>query len=136
MKKMLVLVLIVCFFAASAYAKPPHAVKNTAPAATTAKPTAAERIGDEAADTVVDILVGEDEPKTTKTTKTVTSSKAKGTPPGLAKKGKTPPGWSKGNKKGWSETKVEEVEVTEKKESPVRRFIKGLFNKATSSDSK
>ncbi len=79
--------------------------------------TAAERVGNEAADAIADVLTGKETKKTTTTT-------TGAMPPGLAKKGKTPPGWDKGKKTGWSKT----TEVKEEGESPIHKFIKGLFN--------
>lgn len=119
LKKIMVLIMVMCLACASADAKP----KSVNVKSENAKPTASERIGNEAADAVADILTG-----SSSTEKTVTKTKSKGTPPGLAKKGKTPPGWSKGKKTGWGD---KEVTVEEKKDSPIRSFVKKLFNKAT-----
>ena len=79
------------------------------------EPSAGERIANETADAVADVLTGEDSSRTT-------VSKSKGTPPGLAKKGKTPPGWEKGKKTGW-----DKEDSGTKSESPIKQFVKGLF---------
>jgi len=73
---------------------------------------AGNRITNEAADAVADILTGEDSKKKTSTSKL---------PPGLAKKDKTPAGWEKGKKTGWdkNEAPVED--------SPIKKFFKNLF---------
>lgn len=73
---------------------------------------AGDRITNEAADAVADILTGEDSKKKTSTSKL---------PPGLAKKDKTPPGWDKGKKVGWDK-KAEPAE-----DSPIKKFFKNLF---------
>lgn len=75
------------------------------------KADAGDRIANEAADAVADILTGEDGKKTS-------TSKL---PPGLAKKDKTPPGWDKGKKVGWDK-KAEPAE-----DSPIKKFFKNLF---------
>ena len=75
-----------------------------------------ERVVHEAVDAVVDEAVGDHG----------TSGMPPGLakqgkmPPGLAKQGKTPPGWDKGQKEGWGDGK---------KESPLRRLIRGIFRK-------
>jgi hypothetical protein len=104
LKKMTVLMLLfVCVFSASAMAKPQKE----------SKPSATERVGDEVADAVADVLTGDDSGK---------AAPSKGVvPPGLAKKDKVPPGWSKGEKTGWDKASQEE--------SPIKRFFKNLFSK-------
>jgi len=74
--------------------------------------SAGSRIANEAGDAIADILTGEDSNYRHKSNKL---------PPGLAKKGKTPPGWSKGKKTGWDK---------EKKDSPIKSFFKGLFGQS------
>jgi len=65
------------------------------------------RVANEAADTVADVLTGKE---------TGNTPPGQGTmPPGLAKQGKTPPGWDKGNKVGWNKTTTD---------SPIKRWIK------------
>ncbi len=73
---------------------------------------AGERIVDEAVDAVTDELVGEGS----------SSTRSGGMPPGLSKKGKTPPGWSKGKKVGWDKDSS-----PPKRDSWVRRLIRGIF---------
>ncbi len=73
---------------------------------------AGDRITNEAADAVADILTGEDGKKKTSTSHL---------PPGLAKKGKTPPGWDKGKKVGWDK------EGAPAEDSPIKKFFKNLF---------
>ena len=88
--------------------------------------SAAQRVGDEIADSVADVLTGE-EGKKSKGTKTGDlppglAKKGK-VPPGLAKQDKIPPGWNKGEKKGWGEREGEADE------SPIKRFFKNLLSK-------
>ena len=74
--------------------------------------TAGDRIANETADAVADVLTGEK----------AKAEPSKGSlPPGLAKKDKTPPGWDKGKKTGWDK------EEAAKEDSPIKKFIKGLF---------
>ena len=111
LRKLLVFLMIFSLIAAPLYAKPN---KGKGASASSKKASAGERIGNEFADSVADVLTGEDSKSTAK-------SKSKKVPPGLAKKGKTPPGWDKGKKTGWDK------EEKEKKDSPIKSFVKGLF---------
>lgn len=104
---------IVCFLAVPAYAKP------KGQGAQEQKQSAGERIGNETADAVADVLTGEDSKKTS-SVKT-----KKGTPPGLSKKGKVPPGWNKGKKTGWEKTEGEDSGT--KSESPIRQIVRKMF---------
>lgn len=106
----LLVVAMAVLFAVSADAKP----KDENPA----QQSAGERIADHTADAVADVLTGEDTSKSDVAGKKV--------PPGQAKKGTVPPGWSKGNKTGWD--KKSEASGT-KSESPIQQMVKALFGK-------
>ena len=80
---------------------------------------AAERVADEAVDAVVDEIAGEDQPSTSGMPPGL--AKKGGMPPGLAKQGKVPPGWDKGKKAGWKDAP--------KKESWIRRAVRGIFSR-------
>ena len=97
MKKIIALLAIFAMVATPALAKPPWSAKE-APS----KASAVEKVGDEIADSMADVLTGN-----TSTPKTKSSL-----PPGLAKKDKVPPGWQKGVKK---------------EDSPIKQFFKKLF---------
>lgn len=100
----MIMLLFVCAFSVSVMAKPQKE----------SKASATERVGNEVADAVADVLTGDDSGK---------AAPSKGAmPPGLAKKDKVPPGWSKGEKTGWDKASQEE-------ESPIKRFFKNLFSK-------
>ena len=103
MKRMMAILTILVLAASPVFAAP----KDKGPSQ---KADAGDRIANEAADAVADVLTGKD----TKKTKTGQM------PPGLAKKGKTPPGWEKGKKTGW------EKEVPAE-DSPIKKFFKNLF---------
>ncbi len=97
MEKRWVLVLVLSLIVSPLWADPPGRVsKKTV--------SAGDRIADEAAEAVAEVLTGEKSAKP-----------AKNLPPGLAKKGKVPPGHAM-------------KQQAEKKESPIKTFIKGLFN--------
>ena len=119
MKKITVLLIALGFLSTYAFAAPKE---GKGPAQGKSEDAATERVGNEIADTVADVLTGK-EKKTTTTTGAMPPGLAKKgkTPPGL--EGKTPPGWGKGKKKGWTE------KTTTESESPLRRFIKNLFQK-------
>lgn len=85
-----------------------------------AQKSAGERIADHTADAVADVLTGED------TAGADVTTAGKKVPPGQAKKGTVPPGWSKGNKTGWD--KKSEDSGT-KSESPIQQMVKALFGK-------
>lgn len=82
---------------------------------TVTQPSASERIKNESVDAIADVLTGEG-PSTN------ISTKNKATPPGLAKKGKIPPGHAKGKKTGWNKE-----ESGTKSESPIKQLVKGIF---------
>ena len=103
--KRIVAMLTILFLAASPVFAAP---KDKGPSQ---KASAGDRIANETADAVADVLTGKDSTK-----KTTTGQM----PPGLAKKGKTPPGWEKGKKTGW------EKEVPAE-DSPIKKFFKNLF---------
>ena len=111
MKKIIGLFLALFLMSPYAFAGKPDKMPHQGKTET----SAAERVGNETADAIADVLTGKDTKKTTTTTGAM--------PPGLAKKGKTPPGWDKGKKTGWTKTEV----VKEEGESPIHKFIKGLF---------
>ena len=109
-------VAIAAFFliASQIYAGPPKDIRNKgAMGRGVNKGAPADRIADEAAEAVTDVLTGEnagDMPP---------GLAKKGTmPPGLAKQGKTPPGWDKGKKVGWGKDQAE---------SPIKNFTNWLF---------
>lgn len=124
MKKSLIVYLSVFIVSAAflctanyAYAKPGKGEGK----GSTEKETAGERIANETADAVADVLTGEDSNKST----------GGGTPPGLGKKDKTPPGLEKQDKvpAGWDKGKKEGWDKEAKQDSPIKTFIKGLFEK-------
>ena len=90
---------------------------------------AVQKIKNEVANAVTDELVGKETVTTTTTTKTEPGSVS--LPPGLAKKGKVPPGWAK---------KMEGQEVTttttEKEPSLIQKWVKAIFSKAQSKEQK
>ena len=86
---------------------------------------AVERIADEAVDAVVDEIVGDEAPSGLPPG----LAKQGKVPPGLAKQGKTPPGWEQGKKTGWGEGAA-----GSKKESLLRRLIRGIFRRRTPPD--
>lgn len=92
---------------------------------------AVKRTAVEAVDAVVDEIAGDDGAQGASGMPPGLAKKGK-MPPGLEKQGKVPPGWSKGNKVGWTGGSVQP-----KKESLVRRMIRGIFRgkKAGSSES-
>ena len=53
-------------------------------------------------------------------------------PPGLEKQGKTPPGWSKGKKKGWDK---DHAAAPESKESLLGRMTRIILRKETAKPS-
>ena len=109
MRKILSLLVVALFISTSVWAKPDWAAKK-APKKVS-ESTAVERVGDEIADSVADILTGGD-----------TKKPSNGNlPPGLAKKDKVPPGWAQGKKTGWGEK--------EDSDSPIKQFFKKLFSK-------
>ncbi len=112
MKKLIGLWIVFALMAAPAYAKPDksHGLAK-------GQETAGDRVADEAADALADVLTGKDDKKVEKTTSTL--------PPGLDKKDKTPAGWEKGKKEGW-EKKNEGQE-----DSPIKKFFKSLFGTAS-----
>ena len=75
---------------------------------------ASGRIANETMDAIADVLTGKE--SKAETTKSL--------PPGLAKKGKTPPGWDKGRKTGWK------TEAKKEEESPIKKFVKSVFSQA------
>lgn len=83
---------------------------------------AAKRVTHEAVDAILDELVGENDTSSASNMPPGLSKKGK-LPPGLEKKGKVPPGWSKGKKQGWDG----KVSAEPKKESFLRRAIRGIF---------
>jgi hypothetical protein len=83
---------------------------------------AAERVAGEAIDAVGDELAG----PSARSGRPPGLSKKDAMPPGLAKKDKVPPGWEKGKKTGW--------DGEPKKESLVRRIIRGIFRRSKPSD--
>lgn len=76
--------------------------------------TAGDKIANETADAVANVLTGEESKP---------QPSDKGMPPGLAKKDKTPPGWDEGKKTGWNKGET----AFQHKDSPIDKFIKGLF---------
>ncbi|MBD3296042.1 MAG: hypothetical protein GF392_01585 [Candidatus Omnitrophica bacterium] len=115
MKKIVTVSLIITFCALGAYAAPGGKGRGTV----VEKKSAADRIGDEVADSTADILTGEDDDSSPRRS-------PKGMPPGLEKKGKTPPGWSRGKKKGWEKKGGPETSGT-KTDSPIKQFMKKLL---------
>ncbi|HXV18765.1 MAG TPA: hypothetical protein VD883_01675 [Candidatus Omnitrophota bacterium] len=107
MKKITAVLMLLILAASPVWAAPKDKDKGQSH-----KADAADRIGNETADALADVLTGENSKKPEKT----------GTmPPGLAKKDKTPAGWEKGNKEGW------EKKQPEGEESPIRKFFRNLF---------
>lgn len=112
MRKLIAIVIVLCLFAAPAYARSAKAAAAGGGKATVQKATPGERIANETAEAVADVLTGKD------------SSKKEGSgslPPGLAKKDKTPPGWDKGKKEGWDKEGH--------KDSPIEVIVKSIFGK-------
>lgn len=90
MKITILRVVIVVFFLTSSqvYADSPKSIKGKGAMGRGAdKSASADRIANEAADAVTDALIGKD-----------SQGSSGNIPPGLAKQGKTPPGWDKGKK--------------------------------------
>ena len=83
---------------------------------------AAKRVAGEAIDAVGDELAG----PSARSGRPPGLSKKDAMPPGLAKKDKVPPGWEKGKKTGW--------DGQPKKESLVRRIIRGILRRGKPSD--
>ena len=82
---------------------------------------AAERVANEAIDAVADELAGPQGGAAGSGGMPPGLSKKGKMPPGLEKQDKVPPGWDKGKKTGWGNAP--------KKESFVRRLIKGIFRR-------
>lgn len=80
-----------------------------------------KKVGNEIANAVTDELVGKE---TVKTTTETTTTAPMNLPPGLAKKGKVPPGWAK---KRAIQTREE---VTEQKPSLIQKWVNIIFRKA------
>lgn len=111
MRHLISALILVSFLAIPVYAGP-KAGKGSDKNAAADSQNAGDRIANETADAVADVLTGED----------AKPQPAKGTmPPGLAKKDKTPPGWDKGNKTGWDK------EAPPPEDSPIKKFIKSVF---------
>lgn len=108
MKMMRLSMIMAAFFimASLVYADPPDFSKGKgAVGKGVGKNSPTGRVANEAADAVADVLTGTDN-----------LPPGQGTmPPGLAKQGKTPPGWDKGNKVGWDKTTTD---------SPIKRWVK------------
>ena len=107
--KIFMALIMVISLALSAQAKPK---KDTGSAKSK---SAGERITDHTADAVADVLTGEDSSPDKKTKKV---------PPGHAKKGTTPHGWSQGEKTGW-----DKEESGTKTDSPIKQMVRKLFGK-------
>jgi hypothetical protein len=82
-----------------------------------------KRVVNEAVDAVADELLDDKGRVTTTGSKPPGLAKKDKIPPGLEKQGKVPAGWSQGKKTGWDKT------GEPKKESLVRRIIRGIFRK-------
>ncbi len=80
---------------------------------------AGRRVTNEAVDAVADELTGNRGIVTSGSTPPGLQGRR---PPGLEKQDKTPPGWSKGKKTGWSEGQP-------KQESMIRRVVRGIFQR-------
>jgi len=136
------------FLSSAVWAKAPQGVgkgeggkKGAQKVSQVSEPSATERVGDEIADSIADVLTGEEKVSQTIVTKTTVSGE-KGLPPGLSKKESlpaglekkdtTPEGWSEGQKVGWGDkTEIKEIAAEKTKESPIRRFIKNIFSRAS-----
>lgn len=96
-------VIVVCFLISSqVYADSPKNIKGKGARGRGADKSApADRIADEAADAVTDVLTGKDSQGSPGNTPPGLAKQDK-MPPGLAKQGKTPSGWDKGKKAGWN----------------------------------
>ena len=102
-QNMILALIVVCMVVPSAFADP-----NTAQ-------SAAKKVSDEVVGAVTDQLVG-------KETVTTTEIEPATLPPGLAKKGKVPPGWAK------KKSKVKKV--VEKEPSLIEKWAERIFQKA------
>jgi hypothetical protein len=120
LRKMLVIFIMACFIATPVFAKGKGSGNSEAQ-----QKSAGQRIADHTADSVADVLTGEDSSQEA-VSKTKAKSKSKGVPPGHAKKGTTPHGWTQGEKKGWGE-KSEDSGT--KSESPIKQMVKKFFGK-------
>ena len=107
--KVEMLVILAVFITTSVFAAKPEGV-GAKWEAKSKENNAVVRVGDEIADSLADVLTGEESSK----------SKKGNIPPGLAKKDKMPPGWEKGKKTGWSKEESSE-------DSVIRKFFKNLF---------
>ena len=116
MKKIALLLILAIAVTTPVFAKPNWKETGSNPGKTE---SAAERVGNEIADGVADVLTGD----TSSSKTTVTHSKSGSSlPPGLAKQGKVPPGHAK-----MGHTEVTTVKT--KEDSPIKTFIKNLFGK-------